>query len=171
MELIAVRPEDRELLWNLNQKYLYEMTNFYDDELDEAGVLHYGHFDEYFTDPRREALLICDGETLTGFAMVCPYSQLGEPVDHVMAEFTVFPMFRRRGLAFAAARRILEERPGRWEIKYNEKNAAGKALWTKVTAPYAPVKVRYSDCETVLAFTVEQGGAKRPTRHDAKHRH
>ena len=156
IRLQPVGPEQRELLWNLNQKYLYEMTNFYDDALDEAGVLHYGHFDEYFTDPRREALLIFHGETLTGFAMVCPYSQLGEPADHVMAEFTIFPMFRRRGLAFDAARRILEERPGRWEIKYNEKNAPAKALWTKVTAPYAPRKVQYSGCETVLVFLVEE---------------
>ena len=155
IRLLRVGPEQRELLWNLNQKYLYEMTNFYEDELDEKGVLHYGHFEEYFTDPRREALLLYDGDALVGFAMVCPYSQLEESPDHVMAEFTVFPPYRRRGLAFQAARKILEERPGRWEIKYNEKNAAGKALWTKVTAPYRPRKVRYSDVETVLAFRTE----------------
>ncbi len=27
MKLVAVKPQDRELLWNINQKYLYEMTN------------------------------------------------------------------------------------------------------------------------------------------------
>ena len=54
-ELVRVRPEDRELLWNINQKYLYEMTNFYDDPMDEAGNLHYGHFEEYFRDPDRRA--------------------------------------------------------------------------------------------------------------------
>ena len=27
--LQAVQEKDRELLWNINQKYLYEMTNFY----------------------------------------------------------------------------------------------------------------------------------------------
>ena len=47
MELIPVKPQDRELLWNINQKYLYEMTNYYDDEMDAAGVLHYGYFDDY----------------------------------------------------------------------------------------------------------------------------
>ena len=49
--LRRVRPEDRDLLWNVNQKYLYEMTNFYDDPMDKAGNYHYGHFEEYFTDP------------------------------------------------------------------------------------------------------------------------
>ena len=28
---------DRELLWNVHQKYLYEMTNFYDDPMDGRG--------------------------------------------------------------------------------------------------------------------------------------
>ncbi len=157
IELIQAGEEQRELLWNINQKYLYEMTNFYADELDEAGVLHYGHFESYFTDPAREALLLYADGILVGFAMLCPYSQLEEPVDYVMAEFTVFPMYRRRGLALEAAQRILEVRPGRWEIKYNEKNAAAKALWTKLTTPYGPRKTRFSDVETVLQFTINQG--------------
>ena len=38
----TVQPHDRDLLWNINQKYRYEMTMFYPDEMDEAGNLHYG---------------------------------------------------------------------------------------------------------------------------------
>lgn len=41
-----VQSNDRDLLWNINQKYLYEMTMVYPDEMD-AGNLHYGHFEEY----------------------------------------------------------------------------------------------------------------------------
>ena len=53
IRLQMVQPKDRDLLWNINQKYLYEMTKFYDDPMDEEGNYHYGHFDEYFTDPKR----------------------------------------------------------------------------------------------------------------------
>jgi hypothetical protein len=42
IRLQTVRTADRELLWNINQKYLYEMTNFYDDPMDEYGNYHYG---------------------------------------------------------------------------------------------------------------------------------
>ena len=55
IRLQPVYPHDRDLLWNLNQKYLYEMTTFYPDEMDEAENLHYGHFEEDFTDPKRNA--------------------------------------------------------------------------------------------------------------------
>ena len=51
IHLQSVHPTDRDLLWNINQKYLYEMTMFYPDEMD-AWNLHYGHFEEYFTDPK-----------------------------------------------------------------------------------------------------------------------
>ena len=67
MELVAVKKEDRELLYNLNQKYLYEMTNFYDDELDALGNLHYGYFDAYFTDPQRKAFFLYEESELVGF--------------------------------------------------------------------------------------------------------
>ena len=44
--LQPVQPNDRDQRGNINQKYLYEMTVFYPDEMD-AGNLLYGHFEEY----------------------------------------------------------------------------------------------------------------------------
>ena len=155
MELRRVDQGGRELLWNINQKYLYEMTNYYDDEMDALGNLHYGYFDAYFTDPKREAYFLYEGESLAGFAMIHPYSNMGGAPDHVMAEFTVFPIYRRRHLALDAAELIFHSFKGRWEVKYNEKNTAAKSLWTKVTGKYNPQKTRLNDEETVLSFSTE----------------
>ena len=161
LQLIPATAYDRALLFNINQKYLYEMSAFYDDPMDDMGNLHYGHFDEYFTDPERTALLIYADGRLAGFAMLCPYSYFNETTDqslapdHVMAEFTIFPHFRRKGLATEAARRILAAYPGRWEIKYNEKNAPARALWNSIAGPYRPDVYRLNDEETVLVFSTE----------------
>lgn len=153
IRLHTVQPNDRDLLWNINQKYLYEMTMFYPDEMDEAGNLHYGHFEEYFTDPKRSAYFIYNDDVLVGFAMLCPYSNLGRNPDYTMAEFTIFPSYRRRHFALEAAKQILETHPGQWEIKYNEKNLAGKRLWNAVTAPFKPAVCHLNAEETVLVFT------------------
>ena len=59
LRLQTVQAKDRDLLWNINQKYLYEMTSYYDDPMDESGNYHYGHFDDYFSDPKRVAYFIC----------------------------------------------------------------------------------------------------------------
>jgi len=157
INLQTVRPADRTFLWNVHQKYLYEMTNFYADEMDGEGNYHYGHFEEYFTDPRRQALLIRLDGLPAGFAMVHPYSYFegGRP-DFVMAEFTVFPAFRRKRVALEAASLILAERKGDWEIKYSEKNRAAKALWNRLAQPYLPQKVSYAPDETVLLFSNRQ---------------
>lgn len=152
MELIEVTDKDRELLWNINQKYLYEMTNYYDDEMDALGNLHYGYFDAYFTDPKRKALFIYEENVLVGFAMLHPYSNMDEEPDYVLAEFTVFPMYRRKHIARKAAELIFGRFKGRWEVKYNEKNTAAKALWNKVTERYHPRVTRLNDTETVLSF-------------------
>ena len=128
------------------------MTSFYPDEMDEHGNYGYGHFDEYFRDPKREAYFIFADGIMVGFAMINPYSVIGDAPDYTMAEFTVFPSYRRRRYAMEAAEIILSERHGKWEIKYNEKNMAGKALWTAVTAPYNPTVYRLNENESVLEF-------------------
>ena len=153
IELNTARPEDRELLWNIHQKYLYEMTRFYDDEMDAAGNYHYGYFDAYFTEPERKALLIYAEQSLVGFAMLNVYSYIHENPDHVLAEFTIFPMYRKKHIAEKVADMIFSQYNGRWEVKYNEKNAPAKELWNKVTAKHNPRKIRLNDVETVLSFS------------------
>ncbi|MBQ3291810.1 MAG: GNAT family N-acetyltransferase [Mogibacterium sp.] len=155
IRLHTVQEQDRELLWNINQKYLYEMTNFYDDPMDENGNYHYGNFDDYFIDPARVAYLIYNDETLIGFAMLCPYSNIGWDPDYTMAEFTVFPSYRRSHFAIHAAKMILDKHPGKWEIKYNVRNTGAKNLWNTVAAPYDPVIHQINEHESVLSFTTK----------------
>ena len=152
IRLQIVQAKDRDLLWNVNQKYLYEMTNYYDDPMDEQGNYHYGHFDDYFTDPKRTAYFIYNDDTLIGFAMLCPYSNIGQEPDYTMAEFTIFPAYRRNHFALETAEMILSKHPGKWEIKYNEKNDKARKLWTRVTAPYNPEKYHLNEEETVFVF-------------------
>ena len=156
IRLRTIQPHDRDLLWNITQKYLYEMTMFYPDAMDEAGNLHYGHFEEYFTDSKRSAYFIYDDDVLVGFAMLCPYSNLGRNPDYTMAEFTIFPSYRRRHFALEAARQILEAHSGQWEIKYNEKNLAGKRLWHAVTSRFKTEVRHLNDEETVLVFSTPE---------------
>jgi predicted acetyltransferase len=152
MELVTVRKEDRELLWNLFQEYLYEMTNYYDDLPNEQENLHYSYFDAYFSDSERKAFFLYEEKDLVGFALIHPYSEIGGQLDYVLAEFTVFPMYRRNHLATKAISVIFEKYRGKWELKYTEKNTAAKALWTKVTEKYKPHKTKLNDSETVISF-------------------
>ncbi len=155
IRLDPVSADQKDLLWNVNQKYLYEMTKYYPDDMDGNGNYTYGYFDEYFTDPLRRAFFISDDSIKVGFLMINPYSYVDAAPDYVMAEFTVFPSYRKRGYAKEAVKLVFSTFRGKWEIKYNENNVGAKALWTSVTAKYDPKVHRLSDNETVLEFTVD----------------
>ena len=156
MELAPVAGRAR--FFNIHQKHLYEMTLYYPDEMDAEGNYHYGWFDSYFrNDPDRRAYYLrADGRDV-GFALINRYSHLGADIDFALAEFAVFPAFRGRGHAREAARLLFNRFPGRWELKYNLKNAGAVRLWTSVTAPFAPVRTMVGDCEAVLSFDTRPG--------------
>ena len=160
LRLQTVHEKDRDLLRNINQKYLYEMTRYYDDPMDENGNYHYGHFDDYFTDPKRVAYFIYNDDVLTGFAMLCPYSNIDQDPDYTMAEFTIFPSFRRKHFALDAAALILAKHPGKWEIKYNVKNEGAMKLWNTVAAPYRPEVYHLNEEENVLSFDTSETSEK-----------
>ena len=153
IKLVAVKREEKEFFRNINQKYLYEMTLFYPDEMDEQGNYHYGYFDEYFVDDKRKAFFIYNDDTMVGFVMINPYSVIGHEPDYTMAEFTIFPSYRRKGFASEAVKVIFSTYKGKWEIKYNEKNAPAKRLWTNITAQYSPSVFHLNEEETVLEFS------------------
>lgn len=73
-------------------------------------------------------------------------------ICYTMAEFTIFPAFRRKHFALDAAKMIIEKHPGKWEIKYNKKNDGAKKLWNVVAAPYEPDVHHLNEVETVLSF-------------------
>ncbi|MBR0130862.1 MAG: GNAT family N-acetyltransferase [Firmicutes bacterium] len=153
IRLEDVSTEKKELLRNINQKYLYEMTQYYDDPMDSEGNYHYGCFDKYFEDPLRKAFFIYSDAVLVGFAMINPYSFIGEQPDHVMAEFTIFPAFRGRHYGRDAARLLMERFPGRWEIKFNEKNIKARSLWMGLAEPFGPKIHHLNAEETVIIFS------------------
>ena len=161
--VVLVPVADRARFWNVHQKYLYEMTRFYPEDMDDAGNLHYGHFESYFAgDPDRHAFYLrADGREV-GFALINRYSHLGREIDHALAEFTVYPSYRGRGYAREAVGLLFARWPGRWELKYNTANASAARLWTSVTLPYAPERTAVGDREAVLSFRVGADGGHRP---------
>lgn len=96
-------------------------------------------------------------ELVVGFVLLNPYSSIGKNPDFTIAEFTIFPAYRRKHIAIEAAKAILDKHPGIWEIKYTDKNEKAKRLWNTVAAPYGPKVVPIEDDETVLTFSTEIG--------------
>ena len=149
-----VQNNQKELLFNVFQHMLYEMTQFYDNEFDDKGLIHYGYFDEYFIDPKRSAYFIYHDNTLIGFFMLHPYPYFEQSIDYNLAEFTIFPAFRRKGYGTLAVQLMFQKFKGIWEIKFNTKNVKAHNFWMKVTKNYQPEVLTYDVYEKVLRFKV-----------------
>lgn len=96
---------------------------------------------------------------LIAFREKAPYSYIDEHPDHMLAGFTIFPMYRKKHIGKQAAELILKTCDGRWKMKHNEKNMAVKILWNQITTLlYHPVRYFCSEDETVQIEKQYLGG-------------
>ena len=150
--LKIITKEEKQKAYNLNQKYLYEMTNFYDNDFDELGNIDYGYFDLYFTDKDRLPYFIYNDNELVGFIFLNKYSHLDKELTWSIAEATIFPKYRRNNYMTKAVELILKDNPGIYEVKYNTKNQKASNLWNKITNRFPNKHYKISDDEIVIRF-------------------
>lgn len=152
IELQLVKESEKEVLYNIFQKYLYEMTKYYDDEMDDNGNYLYKYFDNYFIEPTRKALFIKSDGKIVGIMMLNNHSYIGQNPDYVIAEFTVFPKYRNRGIAQEAISIAFLQYPGKWELKFSLENKLAVNLWYKSTENFKPLVHQLEDNEQALTF-------------------
>lgn len=154
----------REAIENLFQLYVHDVTVFWDSrrvELGENGRFPgYPPLASYWSEPRREALLIRADGALAGFVLLNDPSHSGKRADFNVAEFFVARPYRREGLGRAAALKAILPRAGQWEIAVARRNTGAQSFWRGVAAEAAkgPVEERDQDDDrwngTILRFRV-----------------
>ena len=153
VKITNVSDDKKDILWNYLQKYLYEMTAYYNDAMNPDGNYPYKYFDAYFeNEPGREAFFFIKDREVIGFAMINTHSFDEGEVDHCLAEFTIFPIYRGNGSAESALQLLLNIRPGHWQLKYSIKNGRGMRFWNKALEPYQPVETNIDDLERLVNF-------------------
>jgi len=153
LEMIKVSGQQKTALWNVLQKYLYEMTGYYENAMESDGNFPYRYFEAYFeNEPGREAFFFLKDKTAVGFAMINTHSFSGDKVDHCLAEFTIFPAFRHKGIAAAAAEKLFSAKQGKWQLKYSAVNKAGMSFWKRVLLPYHPLEEKLNENEFLVSF-------------------
>jgi predicted acetyltransferase len=124
---------DRPLLENLTQLYMYDWSELIELEVDARGRFGPYPLDPYFTDASRHPFLIRDGAAIAGFALLCSQSRLtGRAGVYDVAEFFVLRRHRRRGVGREAARALLSQFHGPWEVRQRAGNPAATAFWRAV---------------------------------------
>jgi predicted acetyltransferase len=131
IQIKKVRIEDKDIIVNLMQLYQYDFSAFGGDHLNELGRFVYGYLDSYWKEKDRYPFLITvDGE-IAGFSFINRHSFLGNTDVYTIAEFFILKYFRRSGIGTAAAKKIVELFPGKWEVSQTAKNLEAQEFWLK----------------------------------------
>ena len=131
-------PAERDIVRNLLQLYLYDMSEFEPRDLDERGVFSYRYFDAYWAEPDRRVLLVRLGGRPAGFAMLNEHSVLSPARSGVrtVADFFIVRGLRRFGLGTALALETFRRFPGRWEVRERATNLPAIEFWRGVIGEY-----------------------------------
>ena len=139
VQVVRAEVADRATLVRLLQLYLYDFSAFAKadepcGDVGEDGSFAYDHFESYWSNDRREPLLLRSDCQLVGFALINDWSASGCAVDYCMAEFFVLRKYRRAGIGASAAHEIIAQRPGVWEVPVVHYNKPALSFWRSVTA-------------------------------------
>lgn len=141
VELKPILTEQKEILNNLMEKYLYEFSQYDLIPFDETGLFRDPHIDDYFTDKTRFPYFIYADGKLAGFALVNKHAEAPAPLDWAVAEFFVAYGYRRKGVGTFIMKELFNRHKGVWQIKYHSKNAGSKIFWQKIASEASGGKV------------------------------
>ncbi|MFC1952931.1 hypothetical protein ACFLWR_02230 [Chloroflexota bacterium] len=132
--------EDKEVIFNMFQPYLEELSLFPGEDegyKDDNGVYHYPYLDEYWQKDLRHPYLLTGDDVVAGFVLVRRFNERWQ-----IAEFYVSPEVRGISLDFACAIEIIKRHPGRWRIRFNKYNLPVGRFWPKVAKHVSQGKTR-----------------------------
>lgn len=134
-ELVSARVEDKSIIANLLQLYLYDFSELAGWAINEHGLFNYPYLDHYWTEPDRHPFLVrVDGE-LAGFALVRTLVMEGGQENH-LAEFFILRKLRRIGVGETAARQLFDRFPGTWTVAQRDWNIGAQRFWRRVIGRY-----------------------------------
>ena len=142
-DIIPARIDDKPILQNLMELYLYDFSEIDHAEVNAHGRFGYGHLDHYWTEKGRYPFLVHVDRHLAGFVLV----RVREDLTECIAEFFVMRKYRNKGVGQEVARRIFDRFPGKWEVEVMAKNTEAQAFWRKVLAVYTNGNFREEESE------------------------
>jgi predicted acetyltransferase len=135
--LVPAGPEDRQVLFQLNEYYVYDFSELIDVDVDETGRFGAARLERHFADPLCHPFLLRADGKLAGFAIHEGRSRLtGEVGVNDVAEFFVMRSYRKAGVGERAATALFNRFAGSWEVRQVPANVAATSFWRKVIGRY-----------------------------------
>lgn len=135
IKLEKVTSEEKTILYNLLQFAIYDASQYVDIDLNESGFFDYDWFENYFIDDDRDAYFIKMGDKLIGFVMVNENLKIYSNGKSI-AEFLIFPSYRRKKIGKQVAITIFDMYLGNWEVELIKNSIQAYKFWQNTIKEY-----------------------------------
>ncbi|WP_110946801.1 GNAT family N-acetyltransferase [Pseudomonas bohemica] len=126
------------VIYSLYLHDLSEFTDFY--QLSDEGQWLPDYLDTWLSpnQPNVHPFLFWLNDAPVGMALVgaSPFPHMSPDADYRISEFFIARGYRKKGIGRAAAKRLFEIFPGKWEIVQLEKNYNAVAFWASVVREF-----------------------------------
>jgi predicted acetyltransferase len=138
IEIIPASMEQKAILANLLELYMYDFSEFVDLEIGPDGRFGYGDLAIYWTEPARHPLLVYADGRLAGFTLIdgLPRESRDVMVWDV-AEFFILRGYRRAGIGTEVAHQVWKRFPGRWQVRVMVSNQPAYRFWHHAIESFA----------------------------------
>ncbi|MBS4218433.1 GNAT family N-acetyltransferase [Bacillus sp. FJAT-49711] len=135
-EVIKASLDQKEIIMNLMQFYIYDFSEFIEAHVEENGRFsEYSYLNDYWTDDNRFPYLVKVDGHYAGFVLVRSIKE-GAKEYFSIAEFFIMRKYRRAGLGKLVAKDIFHVYKGNWEVFQIEKNKPAQLFWRNVINEY-----------------------------------
>ena len=116
LEIIEATIQDKFILKNMLEFYLYDISPYKNLDLNSYGQFGYPYLDSYWKEGNRYPFLTKLHKKIIGFALVNNHHYIPD-VNYAIAEFFVMKRYRREGIGKVMAFHIFDKFRGTWEIR------------------------------------------------------
>lgn len=128
--------EEKPILRRLMELYLYDFSEFTQDDLNQHGTYEYAYLDQYWIEPERYPFVVRVEGRLAGFVLVRNIGELHGKPSHSIAEFFILRKYRRQQIGRQAARWIFDRFPWHWRVTQIPENLPAQQFWRRVIGEY-----------------------------------
>ena len=137
LNIVKVPIEEKPILNNLMQLYLYDFSEFMDCDVEDNGLFgEYPYLDDYWisVEHRFPYFIKRDGKNV-GFILV-RYIDSSDTPHFSMAEFFIMKKYRKGGIGRQTAYYLFDSFPGKWEVAEIKENTPAQKFWRKIISEY-----------------------------------
>ncbi len=147
IRLSTISNSELELFSNLYNLYLYELSSYTGEDVQEDGRFVLGNNHLYLEKQALHPYLISADDRIAGFVLVCSPPYTPEGAEFSIQELFLLKKFRGRNLASEAVSEVFRMHPGTYHVEQLANNQPAVRFWKRL---YADWNIRFTELQTSI---------------------